>query len=446
MYTEGYAMFDANENARALKVKFEAINAASNLLVLRDPGDSSPFKPLKAFCCALKAGDIANAQEECCNFTAALLNSHSRRVSGNILLDYILDLLLIREHPFAKAAAAGCADEALFNALKSDLVSLQTLSGLTEKLLAEFINARALEIQRRNAAPDNYARLANAAWGGSSPVSASARTFDIHSSAAPAAFELPSIWHYGVFELRGSFFADSELEEMYKRLLKAPDWSRLSDELWNFFSVYGCGRFLKYRHFEFDGRELMPLPDLRACDFIPFAEDEYRTLLNNAIAFMRDESAKPMLLYGAEGMGKTTMMLELTDELPRLRLIYVTGGRENLSKLLASLKNQPLKFMVLLDDLEEGGLHGICEPLIPANVLLAACSKEKLYESLFEVSVNIPNPQLNETVQFVSKLLKYHDAEFPYEMIRTACVDYQLDAKSEFNMISVIRIAEMLLS
>ena len=444
MYMEDTSMLDANENSRVLKSKFEAVNAASNLLILCDSSAFSPFIPFKAFCSALKAGNIAGAQEECFNFTAALLNCPARRVSGNILLDYVLDLILIREHPFAQAAARGCADEALFSAVKNDLVSLQTFASLTEKLLSEFINTRAIETQRRNGAPDSYERLANAAWGGNSSVSA--RTFEPHSNAVLTPFELPSVWNYGEFELRDSFFADSELEEMYKRLLKSSDWSRLADELWNFFSVYGCGRCLKYRNFEFDGRELMPLPDLRACDFIPFAEDEYRCLLNNTIAFMRDESAKPMLLYGAEGMGKTTMMLELTDELPRLRLIYVTGGRENLSKLLAGLKNQPLKFMVLVDDLKAGELRGICEPLIPTNVLLAACSNEKLLESLFEVSVNLPNPQLNETVQLVSKLLKYQDADVPYEMIRTACVDYQLDAKSEFNMISVIRIAEMLLS
>ena len=439
-------MFDANENTRILKSKFEAVNAASNLLILRDPSDFSPLRVLKAFCGAVRAGDISAAREECFNFTSALLNAPARRVSGNILLDYILDLVLVKEHPFAQAAARGCADEALFNAVQNDLISLQTLAGMNEKLFAEFINARAAEMQRHNAAPDNYERLANAAWRGNSTVSASARAFEAHSSPSFISFDPPCIWNYGEFELRDSFFADSELEEMYKRLLNAQDWSKLSDELWNFFSVYGCGRFLKYRHFAFNGSELTPLPDLRACDFISFAEDEYRCLLNNTVSFMRDESAKPMLLYGAEGMGKTTMMLELTDELPRLRLIYVTGGGKNISKLLCGLKNQPLKFMVLLDDLDPDSLKGICEPMIPSNVLLAACSTRKQLESLFEVCVNLPNPQLNETVQLVSKLLKYQNTEFPYEMIRTACVDYQLDVKSEFNIISVFRIAEMLLS
>ena len=221
--------------------------------------------------------------------------------------------------------------------------------------------------------------------------------------------------------------------------------SELVNDLWNFHSSYGSGIFLKYRNFIFDGA-LKPLHELRAGDFVPLMDAEYRILLNNAIAFMRDESAHPMLLCGQQGMGKTTMMLELTDELPQLRLVYTLNGSLNCIDLLAKLRCQPLKFMLLCDELREDTCETVTEPLLPMNVLLAACSKSPVLPSLFEVVVDLPVLQLNEFVRIVTALLAAENVDAAPEIIRSACVDYQVDTRCEFNVAAAVRVKELLLS
>ena len=236
---------------------------------------------------------------------------------------------------------------------------------------------------------------------------------------------------------------------MYRRFLENDDWTQLVSDLWSFHSEYGCGDFLRYRNFRYDGakKALLPLPDLRPGDFVPLAEAEYRILLNNAIAFLRDESAKPMLLCGAQGMGKTTLMLELTDELPQLRLVYAApGSAQDAAGMFDILRAQPLKFMALFDDLNPSALAGIPEPMLPMNVLVAACSAVPVLPSLFEVTAELPRPQLNECIRIVSKLLDAEQIRMPQETIRSACVDYQVDSKCDFNIASAVRVKELLQS
>ena len=161
---------------------------------------------------------------------------------------------------------------------------------------------------------------------------------------------------------------------------------------------------------------------------------------------MRDESAHPMLLCGQQGMGKTTMMLELTDELPQLRLVYTLNGSLNCIDLLAKLRCQPLKFMLLCDELREDTCETVTEPLMPMNVLLAACSKSPVLPSLFEVVVDLPVLQLNEFVRIVTALLAAENVDAAPEIIRSACVDYQVDTRCEFNVAAAVRVKELLLS
>lgn len=369
-----------------------------------------------------------------------------RRVSGNVLLDYIFEAIFMSENTFARSAAERNVDDALFLAVQHELSVLYELSRLEADNFYQAINDRVKELNPRSKnVSDTASVIASAAWGGGNIHHVQREQHLQRDSRFMTELHSKLSWDYGEFALRDSYFADEALEEMYRRLFEQEDWERIADDIWNFHSSYGCGKFLKYRNFYFDG-ELKPLPDLRAGDFVQLAENEYRILLNNAIAFMRDENARPMLLCAGEGMGKTSMMLELTDELPKLRLVLVTGGYEKLPELFGILKSQPLKFMVLLDDLIPAHLAGIAEPLIPSNVLLAACSGTPCLQSLFEITVRLDRPQLNEMVRIVDKLLKAQKVGIAPDTIRSACVDYQVDTRCEFNVASAVRIAELLQS
>ena len=161
---------------------------------------------------------------------------------------------------------------------------------------------------------------------------------------------------------------------------------------------------------------------------------------------MRDESANRMLPCCGEGMGKTTMMLELTDELPKLRLVLVTGGIDKLNDLFDILRDQPSKFMVLVDNAAEALTLTVSEPLIPNNVLLAACSREEIGRSLFEVTVKIPQMQLGDEVRCVEKFLSEQNITLSQEIIRNACMDYKADTGRDFSVVSARAAAEMLRS
>ena len=135
-------------------------------------------------------------------------------------------------------------------------------------------------------------------------------------------------WHYGEEELRDSYVSDEALEEMYHRFLESGlDWSGMTEDLWNFFAAYGCGALLKNRRFIWRRGRLEPMEDTRLTPYEPLLEDEYRSCLAHAIEFMRGDGDEPIMISGADGMGKTTMLFALADELPEMRFVYVPECR-----------------------------------------------------------------------------------------------------------------------
>lgn len=424
------------ENIRTLSA------AIARLAIFRNELLTRPLGKLSELLRFADIGNVQNAADALSALTSELVCCGARRVSGNIWHDYILDTVLLTDNVFSCAAASGKADDAVIHAMQLELSALKTLSEADENVLHSIVRNCTEQKQKKNS-KDAASVIASAAWGGA-PVAPMPREFKPKQPPAKTEFP-PPVWQYGEFGIRDSYYADVALEGMYRRFLESDDWSELVNDLWNFHSSYGSGIFLKYRNFIFDGA-LKPLHELRAGDFVPLMDAEYRILLNNAIAFMRDESAHPMLLCGQQGMGKTTMMLELTDELPQLRLVYTLNGNLNCIDLLAKLRYQPLKFMLLCDELREDTCETVTEPLLPMNVLLAACSKSPVLPSLFEVVVDLPVLQLNEFVRIVTALLAAENVDAAPEIIRSACVDYQVDTRCEFNVAAAVRVKELLLS
>ncbi|MBO6061102.1 MAG: DUF815 domain-containing protein, partial [Clostridia bacterium] len=345
------------------------------LTVLRGVLETEPIRELTRCCASILEGDIRMAAEACFAMTGALLSGGYRRVTGHLFKDMLLHELLLTPHPFAKMAAANRLDEALYSGIKEDMEILATLSGLDGETLYRFIQERYKELkQKLRPSKDPAARLAEAAWGGSAvrPVPEE-EPRPIPSLPAFLPGGAPN-WLYGEEELRDSYAADEALEEMYHRFLESGlEWQTMAEDVWNFFAAYGTGDFLKHRMFVWRRGRLQPMEDARLASSGPLLETEYRSALNHLIEFMRDNGAEPMLIQGAQGMGKTTMLFSLADELPELRFVYAPdiASFAELTPLFEILAAQPLKFMVALDDAR---MQGFALRAVPVNVLPAAAS------------------------------------------------------------------------
>lgn len=422
----------------------EAIMALlGRLTAMRGLNETKPVKKLLRCCAAIIEGDIRQAADACFAMTAAMLEGGSRRVTGELFLDMLLDELFLKPHPFARMAAANRLDEALYNAMREDLDVLYSLRGLDGATLYRFIQERYKEIRQRvRPNKDPAARMAEAAWGGGAvrPSDDNMQPMPLLPVFLPA--EGPN-WHYGEEELRDQYAADEALEEMYHRFLEDGfDWSGMTEDLWNFFAAYGAGEFLKQRLFTLRGCELAPLEDRRLVSAEPILEQEHRMLLNCVIEFMRGDDSDPLLIVGAEGMGKTTMLFSMADELPELRFIYAPGCRSlsQLAPLFETLSKQPLKFMLALDEPE---ISGFALRTVPANVLLIAASTdmESVSGRVFTRRVTLPQLRLDGFSDIVQKLLDRRGVLLPKELVRSACVDHQVDSKGELTVAAAVSLA-----
>ncbi|MCR5809297.1 MAG: hypothetical protein K6G56_07015 [Clostridiales bacterium] len=415
------------------------------LTVLRGMLEAKPMRELKRLCEAVIDGDIRTAADACFSMTSALLRGNYRRMSGDLFKDFILHKLLLEPHPFARMAASNRLDEALYNGIKDDMDVLYSLRELTGETLYRFIQDRYKELrQKTRPNRDSAARLAEAAWGGSAVRPAEGDNM-LPQPALPVFLPAgaPS-WHYGEEELRDSYAADEALEEMYHRLLESElDWSTMAEDVWNFFAAYGCGAFLKERLFMWRRGGLFPMDDLRISGAFPLMENEYRVCLDHCIAFMRGDSAEPMMITGGEGMGKTTLLFSLADELPEMRFVYAPGVRNmtELCSLFNILKDQPLKFMVALDDTD---IQGFAVRTIPVNVLLVAASGQRTAGGVFTKRVILAQPRLDGFADMVQRLLDAEGVNLPREIVRSACVDHQVDSKGELTVAAAVAVAESL--
>lgn len=404
------------------------------LTVMRPLAESEPMQKLRGFCRSLLAGDLRRAFGEVYAITSSLLTCGARRVTGELFKDLLLDGILLKNHPFALMAAENRLDEAIYNAMREDLDLLSALRELDGATLVRWLGERYREL-KKSAHPtrDLAARRAEAAWGGS-PVRP-AEEEEGPTPMVPA--YLPTgepNWHYGEQELRDSYVSDEALEEMYHRFFEAgPDWSGLTEDLWNFFASYGCGEFLRYKDFIWNG-SLSPLESFRTAEK-PIFEAEYRECLKHLIAFMRGETSEPLELIGADGMGKTTMLFSLASELPEMRFVYVKDAAPG--PLFDALKKVPLKFMTALDDADAASVDTL---LVPENVLVFRTAKKP--SAGFTKRVVLPELKLDSFADIVTKLLDRDGVDLPRDIVRAFSVDHQVESKGEMTVAAARMVAD----
>lgn len=409
----------------------------SRLTLFRRFDSAAPFSLLLKALHALNAGDILESVTYYHELTAALVECGARRVSGDVWRDYLLWLIIETPHGFARAAASGTHNEPLYSSMRSDLAILGALSTLESDDICRFLLEKQQSGKGSGRPNDNIALSSASAWSGV-PVrqpAANTQSTAVHSLLSHAVNEADILsWNYDNAGMEYEYVCDETLEELYHRFAQSSDWRPLTEDLWSFFASYGCGDFIKYKSFSYNGGALVPMPKLMQSEGLPpvsFYEMQHRKVLEHTINFMQGSNASNMLITGGAATGKTELVLSIVQELPELRIVVCTDENANLAKLFDTLSSQPLRFMVLLDNMS------VCQNLssfdvrraVPKNVLLAATSRGNADETLFPVTVTMPYPTLNDFVNIVEELLADYGVTVSKEEIRSKCVDCQAGGK-----------------
>lgn len=151
---------------------------------------------------------------------------------------------------------------------------------------------------------------------------------------------------------------ESEEEQI---VLGHAGWDEKSDQLLDFYRNKGCGIFAKYKAFIWafgKGRKEIKgidVPDSITMDDLIGYHIQKQDLLRNTEAFLKGYPANNLLLYGARGTGKSSMVkavLNYFSSHTRLRLIEMKKDQlMQLKELINEIKDKPYYFIIFIDDL-----------------------------------------------------------------------------------------------
>ena len=164
----------------------------------------------------------------------------------------------------------------------------------------------------------------------------------------------------------------------------------------NFYRDYGVGAFGLNKAFRIkndnDCLDIVPITntqDIALSDLVGY-EIQKKKLIDNTKAFIEGKKANNVLLFGDSGTGKSTSVKAILNEYYKdgLRMIEIYKHQfEDLSAVIARIKNRNYKFIIYMDDLSfeefeieykylkaviEGGLE-----IKPDNVLIYATSNRR---------------------------------------------------------------------
>ncbi len=171
-----------------------------------------------------------------------------------------------------------------------------------------------------------------------------------------------------IFELNvlaeAASFSSETLREYYRIALPVPEWRA---EKQDFYALYmdsarnaakkGYGIFAAHRVFSIsESGALVPVnnPDPQRLSELYGYEAERRDILSNTKALLRGLPANNVLLYGDAGTGKSSTVKAIANEFAPdgLRLIQVEKSLLHcIPALLDNLAENPLKFVIFIDDL-----------------------------------------------------------------------------------------------
>ena len=192
------------------------------------------------------------------------------------------------------------------------------------------------------------------------------------------------------------------------------DFNKMYEERMEKLFTVGYGIYSNNIMFTYDNGKVAPVkyPDnIRLSSHIGY-ERERKRIIDNTYAFIKGKPAANVLLYGDAGTGKSSTVKAIVNEYANegLRMIEVRkGDLLEIPKLIQELANNPLKFILFIDDLsfsknneEIGALKAILEGSVTAktsNVVIYATSNRRhlVQESFSEREGD--DIHINETIQ-----------------------------------------------
>ena len=192
------------------------------------------------------------------------------------------------------------------------------------------------------------------------------------------------------------------------------DFNEMYEERMEKLFTVGYGIYSNNIMFTYDKGKVVPVkyPDnIKLSSHIGY-ERERKRIIDNPYAFIKGKPAANVLLYGDAGTGKSSTVKAIVNEYANegLRMIEVRkGDLLEIPKLIEELANNPLKFILFIDDLsfaknneEIGALKAILEGSVTAktsNVVIYATSNRRhlVQESFSEREGD--DIHRNETIQ-----------------------------------------------
>jgi predicted AAA+ superfamily ATPase len=177
------------------------------------------------------------------------------------------------------------------------------------------------------------------------------------------------------------------------------DWAAEIDGYAVYLRKNGAGIFSRNHAFVWDGAVLRAAahPDRVSLLDLKLFEDKRQVVIANTKRFLEGKAANNMLLYGDRGTGKSATVKAIANTFAKdgLRIIEVSKARlASLSALCALIKDQPLKFILFIDDLSfeaqddsfthlKGLLEGGVETRPPNIVVYATSNRRHLVKEKF---------------------------------------------------------------
>lgn len=191
-------------------------------------------------------------------------------------------------------------------------------------------------------------------------------------------------------------FLEESLPEYSNEMTVTPvreDWGKEIETIGGFYVKNGVGIYAKYYAFIFDpDKGIQPIQNndpIRLSDLKKYEMQRSRAI-ENTVAFIRDLPYNNVLLYGDRGTGKSSTVKAILNEYKDDGLRMIEISKHNIihiSRLIQTLVDIPLKFIVFIDDLsfnEDDKEYGVLKAVIegslrarPKNVAIYATTNRR---------------------------------------------------------------------
>lgn len=143
----------------------------------------------------------------------------------------------------------------------------------------------------------------------------------------------------------------------FKHAGKKDIWENYINDFAKFFAKNGTGEFAKHYSFRVDmNGKIVPVvhPDFVKMSDLKLYEAQKQKANENIVSFISQSPYNNVLLYGDRGTGKSSCVKALANEYAEigLRIIQLEKNKlKFLGDIMQSLAENPLKFLIFIDDL-----------------------------------------------------------------------------------------------